>query len=182
MTSLLPPNATPLERALESVMARLGDVATPIETVWRPATLRADLLPYLAYSLSVDNWSPEWPEAVKRERIRRAIEIQRTKGSVASVRAVVATLGGSIALREWWQRTPLGDPYTFELILSLTPGAGEAPSTAYIDSIIDEIRRTKPVRSHSTFTLALTGKGSIGQIAAARPAVYARLSTVAPAI
>lgn len=182
MTVLLPPNATRFERALESAMARMGDVATPIETVWRPSSIRADLLPYLAHGLSVDGWLPEWPEAVKRERTRRAIEIQRTKGSVASVRAVVAALGGSIALREWWQEAPLSDPYTFKLILSLTPGAGDAPSPGYIDSIIDEVRRTKPVRSHFTFTLALTGKGSIGQIAAARPAVYARLATVAPAI
>lgn len=181
MTSLLPPNATRLERALEKAMARLGAVPTPIETTWQPDKLRPDLLAYLAYGLSVDTWSPEWSVAIRRERTRRAIEIQRRKGTAASVRAIVAALGGSIALREWWQKEPIGNPHSFELILSIAQLGGLAPSPAYIDSIIEEIRRTKPVRSHFTFTLALNGSGAIGMIAAGRPVIHARLNCAAPA-
>lgn len=181
MTSLLPPNATPFERAMEAALVEPGAVPVPIETTWQPDTLRADLLPYLAYGLSVDNWSPEWPEAVRRERIRRAIAIQRRKGTAESVRAVVASLGGALALREWWQTVPRGLPHSFALILSIAQVAGGAPSPAYIDSIIDEIRRTKPVRSRFTFTLALTGTGAVRQVATVRPATYARLTCAAPA-
>lgn len=179
MTSLLPPNATPLERAAEAAMARLSDVPTPIEAVWRPDDAPANVLPFLAYGLSIDNWSPEWSDAVKRERIRRAIEIQRHKGTIGSVRSVVAALGGAIALREWWQKTPKGNPHSFELVLSLAAIAGAAPSAAYVDSVIDEIRRTKPVRSQFTFTLSIDGQGSVGVIAVARPAVYVRLDCAA---
>lgn len=179
MTRLLPPNASPLERATETAMARIGAVPTPIEQVWRPDSALPAVLPFLAYGLSIDNWSPEWPEAIKRERIRRAIEIQRRKGTVASVRAVVASLGGAIALREWWQTTPRGAPHTFDMVLSVGSIAGASPSAAYIDSVIEEIRRTKPVRSHFAFTLAIDATGGIGLVAAARPAVYARLDFAA---
>ncbi|MFT3967912.1 MAG: phage tail protein I [Sphingobium sp.] len=179
MTSLLPPNATPLERALEAAMSRIGAIPTPIEDVWRPSTAPAAILPYLAYGLSIDNWSPEWPEAVKRERTRRAIEIQRRKGAVASVRAIVASLGGAITLREWWQTEPRGEPHTFSLILSLAAIAGEAPGAAYVESVINEVRRTKPVRSHFTFTQALEARGGIGLVGAVRPVVTARLDFAA---
>lgn len=179
MRSLLPPNATPLERRLEQAMQDIVAVPTPIEDVWRPDVAPPGVLPYLAHGLSIDNWSPEWPLAVKRERTRRAIEIQRRKGTVASVRAVVAALGGAIAIREWWQTVPAGAPYTFDMLLSVRDVAGGTPSAAYIDSIIGEIRRTKPVRSHFTFTLALDARGRVGLKAVARPAVYARLDCTA---
>jgi len=181
MTTLLPPNATPLERALEAATARLSDVPTPIEPLWNPDTCPVELLPYLAWALSIDIWSPEWPEAVKRERIRRAIPIQRWKGTISSVRAVVAALGGAIALREWWETDPAGDPHTFSLILSLANVAGGAPSADYVDQVIADITRTKPVRSHFTFTQSLDFAGAVGLIAVARPATYARLNTVAAA-
>ncbi|RZA27324.1 MAG: phage tail protein I, partial [Proteobacteria bacterium] len=39
--------------------------------------------------------------------------IQRRKGTASSVRDVVRSFGGSLALREWWQMAPRGDPHTF---------------------------------------------------------------------
>lgn len=175
MTSLLPPNATPLERGFEAASARLSAVPTPLDQLWNPDTCPVALLPYLAWALSIDVWSPDWPEGVKRERIRRAIAIQRSKGTLQSVQDVVASFGGSIVLREWWETNPPGDPHTFALVLSLS-GAGIAvPSAQFIDEIIDDIGRTKPVRSHFTFTLALSATASIGTKGVMRPVVYARL-------
>jgi phage tail P2-like protein len=56
--------------------------------------------------LSLDNWSTDWPESIKRERVRKAIAIARRKGTAQSVRTVVASFGGSVAIREWWQSEP----------------------------------------------------------------------------
>jgi hypothetical protein len=56
--------------------------------------------------LSLDNWSTDWPESIKRERVRKAIAIARRKGTAESVRSVVASFGGSVAIREWWQSEP----------------------------------------------------------------------------
>jgi len=178
---LLPPNAGPLERALEAATARLGAVPSPIEPLWDPDRCPVVLLPYLAWALSIDVWDPDWPEDVKRARVRRAIEIQRAKGTVRSVRDVVAAFGGSIALREWWETTPRGDPHTFALTLSLSGAAGSAPSAAYVDQVIADISRTKPVRSHFTFTLSVDSTGAVGLIAALRPAIHARLNAGAGA-
>ena len=76
--SLLPPNATPLERALEMLAAlRLGKIDTPFRELWNAQTCPEELLPYLAWGLSVDQWSADWPLYIRRARVASAIEIQR---------------------------------------------------------------------------------------------------------
>lgn len=179
--SLLPINATPEERALEATTARLADLPVGLRSLWNPATCPAALLPWLAWALSVDTWSPGWPEATKRARIARAIEIQRRKGTRAGIAAAVSVFGGAVSIREWWQTTPRGMPHTFDVVLQLGLVAGTPPSAELIDDVIIEISRAKPARSHFTFALGIGGTGRIGMIAVARPAVFARLSATAPA-
>ena len=177
--TLLPPNASPLERGIEGAMARLGDVAVPLRPLYDPDTCPVDLLPYLAWALSIDTWSSEWPERVKRARIRTAIAIQRRKGTAASVRDVVRSFGGEVAIREWFDMVPPGDPHTFALVLSLENIVGPAKTAAYVDAVVAEVMRTKPVRSHFSFTQSLASAGAMGAIGAARPAVFARLTMTA---
>lgn len=167
--SLLPYNATPFERDVEGVQARIGDVPTNIGSLWDPATCPASLLPWLAWSLSIDHWSPDWPEAVKRNRVAAAIEIQRRKGTAKSVRDVVTAFGGAIGIREWWETTPKGTPHTF----ALTIYGGQA---SLVDAVIEDVRRTKPLRSHFTFTQAVTSDAAVGVVAGFRPVVLARLN------
>ncbi|MHA6717900.1 phage tail protein I [Sphingomonas sp. RS6] len=177
--SLLPPNATALERAIEATTARLGDLPVPLRALVDPETCPLALLPYLAWAVSIDAWSSDWPEEVKRARVRRAIDIQRHKGTASSVRAVVESFGGSVALREWWQLDPPGPPHTFTMSVELG-GRGDAPVTAaFADAVINEVRRTKPVRSHFTFTQGLRANAASGLIAAARPVIFTRLQCVA---
>lgn len=176
--SLLPPNATALERALEAATARMTDIDSNLRTLWSPSLCPVELLPWLAWALSLDSWSSNWPEAVKRERVRRALEIARRKGTAQSVRSVVESFGGQVAIREWWQQSPPADPHTFELVLTL--GSATAPaSAAFVDAVIAEVARTKPVRSHFTFTQGFAAAARAGVLAAARPVITARLNCAA---
>ena len=174
--SLLPPNTSLVERAIEASTARLSDVPVPLRSLIDPNTCPLALLPYLAWALSIDTWDSDWPEAVKRNRVRQAIDIQRRKGTASSVRDVVNSFGGSLALREWWQMVPRGDPHTFALVLALEGIVPPARKAAYVDQVIAEVRRTKPVRSHFTFTQALSATGGLQVVAAARPALVVRLA------
>lgn len=181
MNSLLPPNATALERRLEQVGSAVDTVPVPLRTLWNADTCPLALLPWLAWQLSIDSWKPYWPEAVKRERVRRALEIQRHKGTVESVRTVVESFGGAVELREWFQADPPGVPGTFELWLTLTGEGGTEATAAFVDDVIAEVSRTKPVSRHFTFTQGVTAAAGIGVAAYARPAVYRRLSLTADA-
>lgn len=172
---LAPENSTALELALERLTRRLDAVPVPLRDLWRPDTCPIELLPWLAYALSVDSWNPTWPESVKRNVVAAAIEIQRKKGTAASVRQVVAAFGGQIALREWWQLDPPGEPYTFDLVLTLNGEGGQPATARFVEEVIDEVIRTKPVRAHFTFTQGLSAQGGLGLAAAVRVAHYVRL-------
>lgn len=173
-SGLLPPSSTPLERALDLLTAMRADaIDVPLQALWRAETCPADLLPWLAWGLSIDEWDAAWPEAVRRARIAAAILVQRRKGTRQSVREAIASFGGAMALKEWWELTPPATPHTFELVLTLGGGFG-APSAEFIDVVISEITRTKPARSHFTFTVATAVSGGIGLAARGRALVWAR--------
>ncbi len=105
--TLLPPNSTPLERALEETQARIGEIPVPIPTVWRWDECPEELLPWLAWALSVDFWSDEWPTEKKREIIRNSIELHRLKGTLEGIRRYLDFAGISLVRAI----TPPADPY-----------------------------------------------------------------------
>ena len=172
--SLLPSNSTKFERDIEATIARVAAVPVPLRSLWNPDTCPVDLLPWLAWTLSIDGWKPYWPEAIKRERIRQAIGIQRIKGTVKAVRDAVNSFGADIAFKEWWETTPKGPPHTFDV--TLTMGTSTPNDATFQQDIVAEINRTKPLRSHFTLTTGLTSVGGIGVAAAVRSVVYRRIS------
>lgn len=100
MSSLLPPNSTALERAI----AEACDFAiTPedIKAVWNPDACPEKLLPWLAWSFGVKEWDDTWPLAGKRNVVREAWEIARTRGTVSSIRRIFSGIGfGDISIDE----------------------------------------------------------------------------------
>ena len=176
--SLLPPNTTPAERALEATTARISDVPVPLRDLYNPATCPVALLPWLAWQLSIDNWKATWSESIRRARVKNAMTIHRKKGTARSVADVVASFGGAILLREWWQQSPRGIPHTFDLLMTLSGQDGQFASAEFVDDVIAEVNRTKPVRSHFRFTQGLECQGAIAMVAVSRPAIYARLNLV----
>jgi hypothetical protein len=74
---------------------RLGKIDTPFRELWNAQTCPEELLPYLAWGLSVDQWSADWPLYIRRARVASAIEIQRRKGTPKSVVDVINSFGGS---------------------------------------------------------------------------------------
>lgn len=95
--SLLPPNATAAEQGLDRAGGMRLQALQPrlIAQLWDPATCPISALPWLAWALSVDDWDEAWPEAAKRAVVAASVAVHRRKGTVASVRAMVAAFGVS---------------------------------------------------------------------------------------
>jgi phage tail P2-like protein len=174
--SLLPPNSTIHERALEFASSRVGDIPIPLELLNDPQNIPLSMLPYLAFGRGIDSWSSDWPEQVKRARVAQAIPIARRKGTVSAVEDVVAAFGAAVSIREWWETTPQGTPGTFDVVLTVSARDGKSPTAAYVADIVAEIDRVKPLTRHYTFTQGVQLQADIGIIGAARFAVFARLS------
>lgn len=174
--SILPPNATALDRAAEQVMATAIDaIPMPHRSLWNPDTCPVPLLPWLAWTVGVEGWRTEWPENVKRARIKASIGVHRRKGTLQSVEDAVHSFGAQIAIREWWQTVPKGEPHTFELFLTV-PETGPVATADFINDVIAEVNRTKPLRAHFNFVLGVNAAATVEWIAACRPVTYARLN------
>ena len=93
MTSLLPPNSTPVERTIEAATVRVGAVPVPVDLMWRPESCPAAFLPWLAWSLSVDEWDDGWTEETKRQVIAASIAIHRRKGTIWAMRRALVAAG-----------------------------------------------------------------------------------------
>ncbi|MGN0864364.1 MAG: phage tail protein I [Stenotrophomonas koreensis] len=177
--SLLPPNATTLERAAEAADAQLLAIPMVHHLLWNLWTCPAEFLPFLAWTVSVDTWDSEWPEHIKRSRIASSFQIQRHKGTAQSITDVVASFGGQVQLREWWQIDPPGQPHTFELLLTISGQGGQRATAEFINQVMAAVDRAKPVRSHYTFTQGINTDGAIGVIGVARVLTSARLQLAA---
>lgn len=174
--SLLPANASVLERALEAVDAAVERMPMQHGLLKNPPSCPERFLPWLAWELSLDTWDSDWSTHIKRQRIASAIPIQRHKGTARSVQAVIESFGGSVVIQEWWQQEPRGNPHTFKLLLVLSGRPGVDPSARYVDDVIAEVERTKPVRSHFTFTQGADFEERLGMVGALRVMAYRRIS------
>ncbi|ACA89371.1 MULTISPECIES: phage tail protein I [Burkholderia cepacia complex] len=174
--SLLPPNATVLERRLAEANADVLDIPVEIDTLMDPDRIPLRFLPWLAWHMGVDTWRDEWPEQVKRARVKSAIRIARKKGTADAVRDVCASFGANVVMREWFEMKPRGVPGTFEIVMTVGSRDG-APATAqYVNDIRAEVDRAKRGTAHYTFTQGFSMTGSIGVACGVRAAVYRRLS------
>ncbi|GFN47419.1 phage tail protein I [Candidatus Regiella insecticola] len=151
--SLLPYNATDQERALEETSAqRLTVVKIPLRTLWDPKTCPEDLLPWLAWALSVDRWDQNWSAAEKRAIIEASMFIHQHKGTVAAIRRVIKPFGYTINITEWWQKAPKdkAKPHTFQIDLGIQQVGISNVIHTEIERLVED---AKPLRSHIEFSL-----------------------------
>lgn len=96
MAHILPANATVYERTLASQVDHLLDLPIPIRDLWNPWTCPEDLLPYLAWALSVDIWSSDWPITKRRSVIANAIKHHRLKGTLAGTETYLSLIDSQV--------------------------------------------------------------------------------------
>lgn len=145
MSDLLPCNATDQERALADTIARISDVPVVVREVWNPDTCPSNVLPWLAWAFSVDDWDTNWTDEQKRKVIKESVYSQRIKGTIGAVTRQLAALGYEIKILEWFQQEPEGTPYTFQVYIT----ANQYPLTQNdYRKILQVIETNKNLRSH----------------------------------
>lgn len=159
MPDLLPPNATPAERALSEATARLGAVPVEIRDVWSPDRCPEALLPWLADAFSVDQWDQNWTEAQKRAFIKASVSVHRRKGTISAIAEALAALSYSARIQEWFAQEIPGDPFTFRVLIELEQ---EGISLSSFAALFELIERTKNVRSHiSSIELSIRSRAPL---------------------
>ncbi|BAE74286.1 Phage tail protein (Tail_P2_I) [Sodalis glossinidius str. 'morsitans'] len=143
--TLLPPNAPALMQRIERACEQSTTLPVPLRPLWDPSHCPVNLLPWLAWSLSVDRWDPDWPAQTKRQAIRQAHFIHRHKGTISALKRAVEPLGYIIRVIEWWQS---GDePGTFRLDVDVQENGITEAMYQELERLIAD---AKPVSRHMT--------------------------------
>lgn len=176
LPSILPPNHTAVEAALEQAIRKGKPDLTPIAKLMNPDTCPADLLGWLAWTFSVDVWDANWSEMIKREVIRRSIAIHRIKGTVGSVRRALATISFRSDISEWFEHS--GDPHTFRIDVFADDifDAGFQIDAKLHALVTELIQNVKPVRAHFTLRIGEKKGGTVTLRTASRQRVRERRS------
>lgn len=172
MADLLPYNATPQERALSESTARLGAVPVRIREIWSADTCPTNLLAWLAWAFSVDQWDTNWTEAQQRQFIKSSLDIHRYKGTIGAVRDALAALSFDAQVQEWFNQAPAGDPFTFRVLLTVDQvGALQSAHAA----LFEVIQRTKNLRSHLS-AIELTVRNRAGPLLVAASGIGSEIA------
>ena len=142
----------------------------PIRDLWNADTCPADLLPWLAWTLNVDIWNPDWTETIKRAVVKNAVNRAREKGTVAAVKGILSDLGAGSVIVEWWQKDPVGTPHTFTVNI-----VSNDTSVEMQQAMAWAIDLKKPLRSHYDIVFGIASEASINIVGVLRAAVFARL-------
>ena len=150
--TLLPPNATELEKALARCAARVSGmgVTAKMLALWNPATCPAATLPWLAQALHVDEWSETWTEAQKRAVIAASVATHKRKGTIGALKRALAALGYEVVVDE-----DTGIPFTFRLAFNLNqtgPLTGDTYAAARRVALSNKNARSHLLAVRSTLT------------------------------
>ena len=143
--SILPFNATPLLKDFETATSARLSLLTDNQLRWlnNPDHCPAHILPWLAWAVSVDVWSDEWPVEQKRAVIRQSIQIHKQTGTLGALkRALAAFTYAKVDIKEWFETG--GDPFTFRAVIEFI---NDGASVANVQEIYETIMRTKNLRS-----------------------------------
>ena len=180
--TLLPSNRSQLEHDLEQSQARMADIPVEIVKLWNPAECPADLLPWLAWALSVDYWEPVlWDEQAKRGVTAQSVELHRHKGTPWSMKYFLELIGlPDTEIVEWWQDDPDGlfshEPHTFCLRV-YNQGRNRVVMKQEIYALIEKIlNNVKPARSHYCFQIGVKIGGTLAMGGASHVLGLQRLS------
>lgn len=144
MTSLLPNNATSFELAVESAGTLRIEGIDPqvLSTLFNADTCPEQVLTWLAWGFNIEDWGNDWPESVKRERVKVAMTANCIKGTVAAVKKTVEAFGFKCEIVEH-----VDEPFTFSIFVDTN--GGEIPlSQITYNKMLDLVRQQKNVRSH----------------------------------
>jgi phage tail P2-like protein len=165
MTSLLPPNATTLERKLAATNAEIEAIPIPLRDINDSAKCDPKLLPYLAWARSVDRWDPNWSTETKRAVTAASFFVHKRKGTIGALRRVVEPLGYLIRVKEWWQQNPVGRRGTFSLTIGMLDKGIDDATYAELERLIDD---AKPLTRHLVgLSISIESRGAFSIAAAA---------------
>jgi len=152
MNSLLPPNASELERKITQVGKAAFDLPS-IRVTKDIDDVPSQFLPFIAWQKSVDYWDENWQEALKRKVIKESRALHRLKGTPAAIKRALEPFGYEVKLIEWFQAVPNLVQGTFNLELNVIGKSLNAETYAEINRLVSESKAASRHLANLTVTI-----------------------------
>ena len=166
--TLLPRSSTQVERAFDKTAAKHIE-SIPVERIfeqWNPEKCPADLLSWLAWAVSVDDWNADWPEQVKRDVIAASMDVHRHKGSVHSVKRALSALKVVPEIEEWTANTQTKVPHSFVVSAfaneTFASGQESVLDQQFYSLVEKQIMDNKPARSQFAIHVGAAFSNELG--------------------
>jgi len=166
--TLMPPSSSPLEKAADLTAAHHIE-AIPIERIfdqWHPQRCPAELLGWLAWAVSVDDWNSDWPEQVKRDVIESSVEVHRHKGTLYSVKQALSSLAIETQIAEWTENTQTNVPHSFIVSAfanqNFASGSESVLDENFYQLVRQQVTNTKPARSRFAIHVGAAFSNKLG--------------------
>lgn len=128
------------------------------------------ILDHIATQYNAKPWRDSWNDALKKSVIKQTIATKRKKGTLYAVKRAVESLGSSVKIVPWYEKTPQGTPGTFTIYVTATEITGEMQDDTR--TMIDE---AKPLSRHYEMILQLKLQSGIGVFCNIRAVTYSRI-------
>jgi phage tail P2-like protein len=149
--TLLPLNATDLLKDLENNSLSSTTLEALNQYVLNPNKAPEHILPWLAFAVSVDDWSDNWTDEVKRNVIKASVEVHKKKGTIGALRKSLEAFNyEDITVEEWFDYKNEEDgedeePYFFRVFFNIVEAGFDVNIMPEVHKVINN---TKNVRSH----------------------------------
>ena len=152
MNSLLPPNASELERKITQVGKAAFDLPS-IRVTKDIDDVPSQFLPFIAWQRSVDYWDENWQDSQKRNVIKNSREQHRIKGTPAAIKKALEPFGYEVNIIEWFQAEPNLMPGTFNLELDVIGKSLNAETYSEINRLVSESKAASRHLANLTVTI-----------------------------
>lgn len=155
--TLLPSNASALERAAALADSRVSVTPVPVRDAWSAKACPPALLPWLAYAWRVEEWDDTWSIETKREVIAQTLPLKRIKATYGAVQGAVTAMGLPARVQEWFQQSPMGAPYTFRVRIEAEQIGFTATQLAQVRRVVYRYKNTRSHLDGVDITVRTTG-------------------------
>lgn len=160
--SLLPPNTTKLEHSLEETTAQISDIPVPIAQYIDPENCPAELLPWLAWELSLDLWDENWTEAQKRAAIAASPYVHHKKGTPSAIKRSIETIGYTVKI--FTNRHERLAPHAFRMEIGVSSRGIDEHLINEIERQISTNKNTRSYLSRLSLFGETRGNISVGSV------------------
>ncbi|CAM3966079.1 phage tail protein I [Pseudoalteromonas byunsanensis] len=130
-----------LQQVSNQLLTSLNNGVEDIATLWTPQTCPEPLLPWLAWSQSVQEWDEQWSLDLKRQVVANSFDQHRHLGTRYAITKALQPFNLGAQITEWFEHSPMREAGTFHVDVYVSNQGIDLPLIQETRRRIDSVKR-----------------------------------------